>query len=376
MSGGGSWRSSGTAIDLTLSDSGPESGPSTANRAVERTSSSKSKRRAPRIVESSSDESSDDDDDDGDDSIEITTNAAARPVGQPPPPASRPSDQSTAAVSRQPSTAGKSFEAPQRHAFHGAQSNATNPASMFRTGPAHQKNPPPPPNRSRPLPPPPPRPWPGSGVNHHTGGTSTVSTSGSAPTSTSFSGPVFSAAPPRNHPSWLSTQRRQPFASSSSAHAPPAFQSDIKNFFTPRDPSSSLSSSSRPTPPPPRPLSVKERAMADLRAAQQRIGVPIAVPQNPPRAQTHRSTPKKNKHIAADRDDLDGLIGELAAGNPFPVSRLIDSSFSTHTPARRRPGARRRDGFAHRSRRLERRGPGSGAQRLAVFSRGSRRCGP
>jgi hypothetical protein len=38
------------------------------------------------------------------------------------------------------------------------------------------------------------------------------------------------------------------------------------------------------------PLSVKERAMADLRAAQQRIGVPIAVPQNPPRAQTHIET--------------------------------------------------------------------------------------
>ncbi|KWU44780.1 hypothetical protein RHOSPDRAFT_17334 [Rhodotorula sp. JG-1b] len=183
---------------------------------------------------------------------------------------------------------------------------------MFRTGPAHQKNPPPPPYRSRPLPPPPPRPWPGSGANHHTGGTLTLSTSGSAPTSTSFSGPVFSAAPPpapRNHPAWLNTQRRQAFASSSSAHAPPAFQSDIKNFSTPRDPSSS-SSSSRPTPPPPRPLSVKERAMADLRAAQQRIGVPIAVPQNPPRVQTHRSTPKKNKHIAADRDDLDGLIDD------------------------------------------------------------------
>ncbi|KAG0655682.1 hypothetical protein C6P46_000771 [Rhodotorula mucilaginosa] len=319
MSGGGSWRSSGTAIDLTLSDSGPETDRGTAHRAVERTSSSKSKRRAPRIVDSSSDDSSDDDDD-GDDSIQITTAAAAaRPVGQPPPPTTRLSDQSTAAVSRQPSTAGKSFEAPQHHAFHEAQSNgfSTNQASMFRTGPAHQKNPPPPPYRSRPLPPPPPRPWPDSGVNHHAGGTSTLSASNnrnsSAPTSTSFSGPVFSAAPPppppRNHPSWLNAQRRQPFASSSSsAHAPPAFQSNIKNFFTPRDPSSS--STSKPTPPPPRPLSVKERAMADLRAAQQRIGVPIAVPQNPPRAQTHRSTPKKNKNLAADRDDLDGLIDD------------------------------------------------------------------
>ena len=65
--------------------------------------------------------------------------------------------------------------------------------------------------------------------------------------------------------------------------------------------------------------------MADLRAAQQRIGVPIAVPQNPPRVQTHRSTPKKNKHIAADRDDLDGLIGELPPKDLLSVSRLTDS---------------------------------------------------
>lgn len=336
MSGGGSWRSSGTAIDLTLSDSGPESDRGTAHRAVERNQriDPKSKRRAPRIVESSSDDSSDDDD--GDDSIEITTAAnaaAARPVGQPPPRTIRPSDQSTAAMSTQPSTAGKAFEAPQRHTFHAAQSNEfSNPASMFRTGPAHQKNPPPP-NRSRPLPPPPPRPWPDNTTNHHAGGTSTLSPSHdrnrSAPTSTSFSGPVFSAPPPppRNQPSWLNTQRRQPFASSSSVHAPPALQSDIKNFFRPRDPSSS----SRPTPPPPRPLSVKERAMADLRAVQQRIGVPIAVPQNPPRAQTHRSTPKKNKPIAAGRDDLDGLIGEFAVRNPFSHSRPIDSaSVRTH----------------------------------------------
>ncbi|GAA5993647.1 hypothetical protein JCM10908_000659 [Rhodotorula pacifica] len=331
MSGANSWRG-GTAIDLTLSDSSDsetEARPttSTSSSAVERitatnatitTKAKEVKRRAPRIADSSSSSSSDDSDG-GDDSIEITRPVAARPV------------QSTSA-SRQPSSAGKAVQAPPaaNHAFQGAYAGPSNPASMFRTGPAHQKNNFAPSNSRRPVPPPPPKPWPpetghysgtatltssasGGASNHRSGGGATISSSSFSGPSSSFASSTAPAPPlPRHTPAWLS--------SSSQHHKPPShsfgqqqpFQSDIKSFFTPRDPSRPPAFAPRPGAPfaAPRPLSVKERAMADLRAAQQRIGVPIAVPQNPPRGSQlpQRFTPKKQKNV--DRDDLDGLLDD------------------------------------------------------------------
>ncbi|GAA5881816.1 hypothetical protein JCM3774_001289 [Rhodotorula dairenensis] len=314
-----------TAIDLTLSDSSasPDSDSDAARRPAVREPTAATRmpaharRRAPRIADSSS---SGDSSDDADDSIEIAS--PARPT------AARGLPVQSTSTLTLPARHGAG--PPPSQTFQSLHAGPSNPASMFRTGPAHHKDrfqpPLPPPENRRPLPPPPPKPWLGSNAEKSAlplpparpgpGGAFTSRNAAAPTVSTSFSGPAFSAArpvapPPRNYPAWLHTQQqRQPFASSA-APPPAAIQSNLKSFFTPRDPS-------RPPPPvqpplpPSRPLSVKERAMADLRAAQQRIGVPIAVPQNPPRSQTQRSTPKRknNNHVIADRDDLDGLIDD------------------------------------------------------------------
>ncbi|BGP56497.1 hypothetical protein JCM8202v2_004118 [Rhodotorula sphaerocarpa] len=297
-----------TTIDLTLSDA--EQPPSRAmeaataahRRVVEGSTAAnagqKPKRRAPRIADSSDEDDSSEPD--GDDSIEIAEpvrrqagqQQERRPPGQQPLPPFKP-----------PRT-----EASTQHAtFQSPHAGPAHADSMFRTGPAQRladhnqrfvpayRQPPPPPRPLSEFAPPP--------LTDNA-----KSTNGSSPRSHirfPTEEPPPNAAPPRNIPDWLARKPEQtkPFAPNTTS----ASIRSMPSFHRPR--SSAEQAPFATAGPQPFPLSVKQRALADLQAAQKRIGVPIAVPQTAPRSQMQRA-PVQRPPSEVKRDDVEGLIDD------------------------------------------------------------------
>ncbi len=300
-----------TTIDLTLSDA--EQPPSRAmeattaahRRVVEGSTAANAarepRRRAPRIADSSDEDDSSEQE--GDDSIEIAEpvrrqegqQQERRPPGQQPLPPFKP-----------PRT-----DSPAQHAtFQSPQAGPAHAGSMFRTGPAQRladhnqrfvpayRQPPPPPRPLSEFAPPP--------------NGSAKPTNGSSPRSHirfPTEEPSPNAAPPRNIPNWLARKPEQhkPVAPNSTS----ASIRSMSSFHRPRS-SAEQAQFATSGQPQPFPLSVKQRALADLQAAQKRIGVPIAVPQTAPRSQMQRP-PVQRPPSEVKRDDVEGLIGALYA---------------------------------------------------------------